>query len=70
MACFFELLGSNNDMNVLNLSPLFNDVFKDEAPNVNFTVNVHEYKHGYYLMILTDGIYPRWYVFVKTVSLL
>jgi hypothetical protein len=46
MACFFEVLGSNNDMNVLNPSPLFNDVFKGEAPNVNFTVNVHEYKHG------------------------
>jgi hypothetical protein len=67
MACFFEVVGSNNDMNVLNHSPLFTGAFKGEAPNLNFTVNVHEYKHGYYL---TDGIYPRWYMFVKTVSLL
>jgi hypothetical protein len=63
---FFGVAGSNNDINVLNQSPLFTDVLRGEAPIVNFTVNGHEYKYGYYL---ADGIYPSWPVFVKGVTL-
>ncbi|XP_042757976.1 uncharacterized protein LOC122197888 [Lactuca sativa] len=33
-----------------------------KAPDAPFTVNVHEYKFGYYL---TDGIYPAYSTFVK-----
>nr|XP_051202538.1 uncharacterized protein LOC127316164 [Lolium perenne] len=63
---FFGVAGSNNDINVLNQSPLFTDVLRGEAPVVNFTVNGHEYNYGYYLV---DDIYPSWPVFMKGVTL-
>jgi hypothetical protein len=37
---------------------------KGKAAPVSFTVNGHTYDMGYYL---TDGIYPNWSAFVKTV---
>ncbi|XP_057786725.1 uncharacterized protein LOC131004131 [Salvia miltiorrhiza] len=54
---------SNNDINVLNQSPLFNDVLQGQAPSIPFTVNGTQYDHGYYL---TDDIYPEWATFVKS----
>jgi hypothetical protein len=63
---FFGVAGSNNDINVLNQSPLFTDVLRGEAPVVNFTVNGHKYNRGYYL---ADGIYPSWPVFMKDITL-
>jgi hypothetical protein len=39
----FGVPGSNNDVNILNQSLLFANVLRGEAPNVNFTVNDHEY---------------------------
>ena len=63
---FFGVAGSNNDINVLNQSPLFTEVLRGEAPVVNFTVNGHEYNRGYYL---ADGIYPSWPVFMKGITL-
>ncbi|KAL6844872.1 hypothetical protein ACP4OV_025531 [Aristida adscensionis] len=62
---FFGMAGSNNDINVLNQSPLFIEAIKGEAPRVQFSVNGRQYHTGYYL---ADGIYPEWAVFVKTVS--
>ena len=40
---FFGVAGSNNDINVLNQSPLFKDVLQGQAPIVNFMVNGHEH---------------------------
>ncbi|WVZ48918.1 hypothetical protein U9M48_000309 [Paspalum notatum var. saurae] len=61
---FFGVAGSNNDINVLNQSPLFTEVIKGEAPRVQFSVNGKQYNTGYYL---ADGIYPEWAAFVKSV---
>ena len=61
---FFRLPGSLNDINVLDRSPLFTLLANGRAPLVNYIINGHEYRMGYYL---TDGIYPNWSTFVKTI---
>ncbi|GJZ68188.1 zinc finger, CCHC-type containing protein [Tanacetum coccineum] len=64
LACV--LLGcwcANNDINVLDNSPLFDDLLDDLAPVVSYVVNGVEYRNGYYL---ADGIYPEWASFVKS----
>ncbi|XP_044355668.1 uncharacterized protein [Triticum aestivum] len=63
---FFGVPGSNNDINVLNQSPLFTETLQGNAPRVDYYVNEQQYKKGYYL---ADGIYPEWAVFVKTIRL-
>ncbi|CAL2259733.1 unnamed protein product [Prunus armeniaca] len=62
---FFGVVGSNNDINVLARSPLFNDVENGVSPHIQYVVNRNEYNLGYYL---ADGIYPRWATLVKTIS--
>nr|XP_043626036.1 uncharacterized protein LOC122597511 [Erigeron canadensis] len=52
---FFGPAGSNNDVNVLQQSLLFQNERNGSAPDSSFSVNGHDYKRGYYL---TDGIYP------------
>ena len=61
---FFALLGSDNDINILERSPIFSELEQGRAPVVNYSINGHEYKMGYYL---ADGIYPKWSTFVKTI---
>ncbi|CAL8081489.1 unnamed protein product [Prunus armeniaca] len=56
---------SNNDINVLARSPLFNDVMNEVSPHIQYVVIGNEYNLGYYL---ADGIYPRWATLVKTIS--
>ncbi|CAL2254460.1 unnamed protein product [Prunus armeniaca] len=60
---FFGVAGSQNDLNVLGQSPMFNDVLRGEAPKITYEVNNTVYQTGYYLV---DGIYPRWTTFVKS----
>ncbi|XP_057780013.1 uncharacterized protein LOC130998617 [Salvia miltiorrhiza] len=62
---FFGTPGSCNDINVLHRSPVFNDVLEGRTPKVNYVVNGRHYDRAYYL---TDGIYPSWAVFVKSIS--
>ncbi|XP_071695466.1 protein ALP1-like [Rutidosis leptorrhynchoides] len=59
---FFGMTGANNDINVLNYSPLFNTIKEGTAPPSPFNVNGHHYERGYYL---GDGIYPDWAMLVK-----
>ncbi|XP_052620854.1 uncharacterized protein LOC128126780 [Lactuca sativa] len=63
---WFSASGSNNDLNVLGQSPLFNDIWPGKAPDMTFTVNGHAYKYGYYL---GDGIYPDYSTLMKAYSI-
>ncbi|XP_042012054.1 uncharacterized protein LOC121760459 [Salvia splendens] len=61
---YFGVAGSNNDLNVLQSSPLFNQQCRGLGPAIDFTVNDNPYKMGYYL---ADDIYPSWPIFFKTI---
>ncbi|CAL9001407.1 unnamed protein product [Prunus brigantina] len=62
---YLRVVGSNNDINILARSPLFNDVVHGMTPHVEYIVNGNQYYLGYYL---ANGIYPRWATLVKTIS--
>ncbi|XP_065082628.1 uncharacterized protein LOC135705006 [Ochlerotatus camptorhynchus] len=57
--------GSNNDINVLDRSPLFSEIYNGRAPLAKYTVNGRQYSVGYYL---ADGIYPPLATLVQTIS--
>ena len=61
---YFGLPGSLNDINVLGMSPLFDEVCRGESPRVKYHVADREYGQCYYLV---DGIYPKWGTFVKAI---
>lgn len=52
---FFNLPGGNNDLNVLDRSPLVANLFRGEASCFSFHVNGKTYPRYY---LLADGIYP------------
>ncbi|GJZ64050.1 ALP1-like protein isoform X1, partial [Tanacetum coccineum] len=60
---FFGVAGANNDLTVLNHSPLFDDLLDGIAPVVPYEVNRVMFENVYYL---ADGIYPQWAAFVKS----
>ncbi|XP_018466280.2 uncharacterized protein LOC108837759 [Raphanus sativus] len=63
---FFGASGTMNDLNILDRSPVFDDIINGIAPQVNFNVNGREYHLAYYL---TDGIYPKWATFIQSIRL-
>lgn len=63
--CFFGAPGALNDINILDRSPLFDQILRGEAPKVEFTINNNQYEMGYFLV---DGIYPPWAAFVTTIN--
>ena len=50
---------------MLERSHIFFDLTQGCALAVNYLINGHYYTMGYYL---ADGIYPKWAIFVKTIS--
>ncbi|KAG2998480.1 hypothetical protein PC128_g25901 [Phytophthora cactorum] len=60
--CNFGSPGSLNDINVLDQSPLFDDMLQGRAPRIEFTLSGNKYYTPY---LLADGMYPDWPVFVK-----
>ncbi|CAH9139047.1 unnamed protein product [Cuscuta epithymum] len=62
---FFGMAGSNNDVTVLDRSPLFDDIINGIAPPCKYIVQGHEYNMGYYL---ADGIYPKYATLIQTIS--
>ena len=63
---FFGAPGTMNDLNILDRSPVFDDIINGIAPAVNYYVNQTEYHLAYYL---TDGIYPKWATFIQSIKL-
>ncbi|GJT66250.1 ALP1-like protein isoform X1 [Tanacetum coccineum] len=61
---FFGVAGSNNDINVLYQSSLFNDLKTGRALEIPFVANGVTYPSGYYLV---DEIYPELATLVKTI---
>lgn len=59
--------GTNNDLNILAHSPLFNDIFNNtfrcgrmSGYSIHSNFNIF---HRFYFLV--DGIYPRWPIFVR-----
>ncbi|XP_018487830.2 uncharacterized protein LOC108858395 [Raphanus sativus] len=63
---FFGAPGTMDDLNILDQSPVFDDIVEGIAPQVNYYVNGREYNLAYYL---TDGIYPKWATFIQSIRL-
>ncbi|XP_021831749.1 uncharacterized protein LOC110771714, partial [Prunus avium] len=61
---FFGVVGSQNDLNMLGQSLVFNDLLRGQSPHITYKINNTIYSGGYYL---GDEIYPRWTTFVKTI---
>ncbi|GJX00963.1 ALP1-like protein [Tanacetum coccineum] len=59
---FFGVSGANNGNNMVNQSPLFNDLKERKAPDVSFVANSITYPWRYYLV---DEIYSELSTFVK-----
>ena len=51
---FFGISGSNNDINMLDSSPMFDDILNDRTLEENYMINGNNYTIEYYL---ADGIY-------------
>ena len=60
---FIGMPGSNNDLNVLDASPILSECLDDDTSKVEYEVKGQKYSHPYWL---ADGIYPELKCFVKT----
>jgi hypothetical protein len=58
------MTSTNNGLNVLHRSPVFDPLRNGAMPPVHFTINGTTFNFGYYL---ADDIYPNWPTFVKSI---
>ena len=56
--------GGNNDINVLDCSPLKANLLHGDGSGMTFDVNGHVYDRYY---LLTDRIYPQWSCFLQPI---
>ncbi|XP_048623979.1 uncharacterized protein LOC125592674 [Brassica napus] len=63
---YIKIGGTLNDINVLDRSPVFDDVEQGNTLRVKFFLNQRPYDMAYYL---ADGIYPSYPTFVKSIRL-
>jgi hypothetical protein len=61
---FLGLLGSNNDINVLDRSPIIINLLQGPAQDMDFVVNGNTYPKYY---LCANGIYFQWSIFVQTI---
>ncbi|XP_059654319.1 uncharacterized protein LOC132301045 [Cornus florida] len=61
---FFGMPSSHNNINVLDHFSVFNGIINGQLPPVNYVVNGHHYRMGYYP---SDGIYPKWATLMQTI---
>jgi hypothetical protein len=61
---FFGLSGCNNDINVLNRSPLITNMLSCEFMGLNFSMNGFLYLRYY---LLANGIYLKWSCFMQMI---
>lgn len=66
MVRLFWMLGSNNDINNLERSPLVQCMLQYEGLNIHFEIN-SEFYDFYFLFV--DGVYPQSSCFVQTIHL-
>ncbi|KAK2663448.1 hypothetical protein Ddye_002022 [Dipteronia dyeriana] len=59
------MASTNNDINVLYGSPLFDNLINESATPCDFVVQGHQYNMGYYL---SDGIYPSYATLIQIIS--
>jgi hypothetical protein len=62
---FFGMPGLHNDINVLDVSPLFTNLLNGVTPKCSYTINGNNYHQGYFL---ADGIYPDYSTLVEMIS--
>ena len=61
---YFGMPGSNNDINVFEVSHLFFNLAKGIAPPAHYVIQGKEYNMGYYL---SDSIYPKRSTLLQTI---
>ncbi len=61
---YFGMLGSNNDVNVLDRSPLVCNTLQVVGDDIHFVLNGTTYPRYY---LLANNIYPKWAYFVQTI---
>jgi hypothetical protein len=61
---YFGIPDVNNDVNMLDRSPLVAEFLGGQSQGMTFTVNRNIYPRYY---LLTYGIYPQWACFVQTI---